>query len=96
MAWTFESEIYLWHAGESWHLLNVPEDVADDIDEQVPDKRGFGSVRVKVTIGSFEWQTSVFPSKEQRTYVLPIKKAVRTAEDLAVGDRAQVTLEIAQ
>lgn len=96
MSWTFESELYLWKPGESWHFLNLPEDVADDIDEQVPNKRGFGSVRVKVQIGSSEWQTSVFPSKELKTYILPVKKAVRTAEDLSVGDETTVTLAIAQ
>lgn len=96
MPWTFESEVWLWRPGESWHFMNLPEDVADDIDELVPDKRGFGSVRVAVKIGSSEWETSVFPSKELQTYILPLKKAVRTAEDLHDGDKATVTLSIAQ
>jgi hypothetical protein len=36
----------------------------------------------------------VFPDSTAGTYVLPVKKAVRTAEGLAVGDTAHVRLEL--
>ena len=55
-------------------------------------REGFGSVRVEARIGATTWRTSVFPDK--RGYVLPVKKAVRRAESLEVGDPARVTLEL--
>lgn len=92
---TFRAPIWLWKDGASWHFITVPEEPSAAIKHFAPEaKRGFGSVRVKVRIGTSEWRTSVFPSKESGGYVLPIKKAVRTAQGLRVGEDADVTLEI--
>jgi Domain of unknown function (DUF1905) len=56
-------------------------------------RRGFGSVRVRVTNGSNTWVTSIFPGS-QAGYVLPVKRPVRVAETLDVGDVATVTVEL--
>ena len=50
-------------------------------------------MRVEVTVGSTTWRTSVFPDKV-RGYVLPVKDAVRRAEEIAVGSAVEVTLTI--
>ncbi|MCW2767325.1 MAG: hypothetical protein JWO11_3284 [Nocardioides sp.] len=52
---------------------------------------GFGSVRVEVTVGGSTWRTSVFPDRV-RGYVLPLRKAVRRAESLEIGDPARLRL----
>lgn len=92
---TFRAPLWLWKEGATWHFITVPEEPSAAIKSFAPEaKRGFGSVRVKVSLGTSEWQTSVFPSKESGGYVLPIKKAVRTAEGLCVDDEAEITLEI--
>lgn len=49
-------------------------------------------MRVEVTIGSSTWQTSLFPSKDVGSYILPLKKPVRRAEGLSVGDRCRILL----
>jgi hypothetical protein len=41
-----------------------------------------------------ERATSIFPGSGGGTYVLPIKRAVRKAEALDVGDIATVTVEL--
>ncbi|TCC39665.1 DUF1905 domain-containing protein [Kribbella sindirgiensis] len=86
----------LWeHQGEgSWYFVTVPEDVSDEITDLTEGRRkGFGSVRVTVTIGATTWQTSVFPTKTG-TYVLPVKKPVRTAENLAEGTPVETRLTL--
>jgi hypothetical protein len=50
-------------------------------------------VRVRATVGGSTWTTSIFPGKE-RGYVLPLKRPVRTAEGLDVGDVATVSVEL--
>ena len=94
MAWTFDSVVFLWREEGNYHLVRLPEAVADDIDEQVPLKNGFGSVKVSVGIGTSRWQTSVFPSKEERTYVMFIKKVIREQEGITLGDKVTVTLDV--
>ena len=54
---------------------------------------GFGSVRVEVVCGSTTWRTSVFPDSDRGCYVLPLKKAVRTAEGIEVGRPVTLTVE---
>ncbi|BBH17444.1 hypothetical protein Back2_17310 [Nocardioides baekrokdamisoli] len=94
--YAFEAELWRWRPeeGGSWFFVSVPFEIADEIDETSGPKRGFGSVRVGVTVGSVTWRTSLFPSKEHKTYVLPVKAAVRKANDLAEGDLAKVRLTL--
>jgi hypothetical protein len=92
----FEAELWEWDAapdGASWIFVTVPEDEAEEIRFRSGPPRGFGSVRVEVTIGSSTWRTSVFPDKT-RGYVLPVKKQVRRAEALDTGDSARLTLRL--
>lgn len=80
----------------SWYFVTLPEDVADAIDDEVggPDLPGFGSVRVAVTVGGSQWKTSLFPSKEHASFVLPVKAAVRRAEGIDDGDEVAVELDL--
>lgn len=97
MAATFAFAATVWeHDGDAaWHFLSLPEDVADEIAERSTGRtRGFGSVRVEVTIGASRWRTSLFPDSRRGTYVLPVKRAVRSAEELADGSRADVHLRL--
>ena len=91
----FEFTADLWrHTGDAaWHFVTLPHDVADDIDEITADtRRGFGSVRVEATVGATTWRTSVFPDTTSESFLLPVKKAVRIAEDLDDGSAVVVRL----
>ena len=94
---TFRAPLWAWQARpDSWVFLTVPQGVSDAIEDHTAalPPRGFGSVRVEVRIGGSTWRTSVFPSGEEEAYVLPVKRAVRTAEGLDVGDEAEVALTV--
>jgi len=92
---TFDAEPFPWHGDKvSWVFVAIPKDDADAIDDATSLTGGFGSVKVKVQIGKTSWSTSLFPSKEMETYVLPLKKAVRQAEGIEVGKRVEVTVEL--
>jgi Domain of unknown function (DUF1905) len=90
---SFRAEVWEHDSPGAWHFLSLPEDAADEIDELTHGTtRGFGSVRVEVTIGATTWRTSIFPDSKRRTYVLPLKRQVRTAEHLDVGSRPEVVV----
>lgn len=94
---SFRSELFVWDAQQSstWFFLALPEEVSDELLVEAGEPRGFGSIRVEVTVGATTWSTSVFPSQERGTFVLPVKKVVRSAEGLADGDRVDVRLRAA-
>ena len=91
----FDAEVWLWDARrtDSWTFVSLPEDRSEEIRDLAGGvRRGFGSLRVRATVGGSTWTTSIFPGSE--AYVLPIKRAVRKAESLDVGDTATVTVEL--
>ncbi|GAA1973314.1 DUF1905 domain-containing protein [Isoptericola halotolerans] len=94
MELSFTAPLWQWQArqDDSWWFVTVPPDESDLLADLPLPPRGFGSIRVRVTVGTTTWHTSVFPSKEQDGYVLPMKKAVRRAEGLGGGDPVTVTL----
>jgi len=94
---TFEARLFAWDSDspDSWNFVALPEDVSDDIEESVVgEPRGFGSVRVRARLGATEWTTSLFPSKAQRAYVLPVKRPVRRAAGVEAGDTATFTVTV--
>ena len=94
----FEAPLWQWKARDaqpgSWFFVSLPFDVADEIEAAAGPGRGFGSVRVEVTVGGTTWRTSVFPSAEEKTYVLPVKKQVREREGLAESTTCRVALRV--
>lgn len=96
MTYEFDAPLWLWQARtDSWTFVSLPTDVADDVlDRAAGATRGFGSVRVEVTLGTTVWRTSLFPDSASKTYVLPVKKAVRSAEGVQAGDTAHLHLRL--
>ncbi len=97
----FRAELWL-HTGEAaWHFVTLPTEVADDIDEidEIDERaatgaRGFGSVPVRVTVGATTWDTSIFPDTKAGSFLLPVKKGVRSKEGLEEGAMVDICLEL--
>lgn len=93
MEYRFRAVLWM-HAGDAaWHFVTLPSDIADEIDDLTTATRGgFGSVRVTATIGATTWSTSLFPDTATGSFVLPVKKQVRSLEEVQDGDPVDVTL----
>lgn len=95
LKYTFRATLWRWSANASWVFLTVPADAGDEIDDRYGSTAGgFGAVKVAVRIGTTAWRTSIFPSTTHGGYVLPVKKAVRTAEGIDVDDEATIRLDV--
>ena len=88
----FEAELWEHDGKGAWCFVTVPEEPSEDIRLSGAMPAGFGSYKVEVTVGGTVWRTSVFPASE--CFVLPVKKAVRKAEGIEVGDLVAVTLDV--
>ena len=97
MPHTFTAELWDAKSTGTWVFVSLPEGLSDEIaDVPRPQRPGFGSLRVEVSIGATTWATSIFPDSKRGCYVLPVKKAVRTAEGVEIGDPVEVTLELSE
>jgi len=93
----FDTELWIWDARrlDSWTFVSLPTEASEEIRDRAGGRRrGFGSLRVRVTVGASEWTTSIFPDSARGSYVLPIKRDIRKAEGLDAGDTTTVTVEL--
>ena len=95
MTYRFSAPLWRWKGESPWHFVTLPFEQADEIDERTAHvQRGFGSVKVKVTVGGTTWSTSLFPATSEESYILPVKAAVRKAEGLVEGSMVDIVIEL--
>lgn len=92
----FKAKVWLYQGPTTWYFVTLPKAESEQIRFHGAEKMaGWGSVRMHVTIGKTKWDTSVFPEKKSGCYILPLKAAVRKAEDIEENDTITILLEIA-
>lgn len=93
---TFTTE--LWEmptTAAAWVFVTLPAEASEAIGSMPrPPRPGFGSIRVRATIGTTSWATSIFPDSKSGCYVLPVKKSVRVTEGIGLGDTVGVSVEV--
>ena len=89
----FSGELWYWRGPAPFHFVSVPEDAALDLRVVAPVvSYGWGMIPVSARIGTTEFTTALIPTKG--SYAMPVKDAVRVAEDLALGDLVTVELTV--
>ena len=81
----FTAVIHRFDGVAGWYYVDVPVSVSTEVET------AFGMPRVLARIGATEWTTSLMP-KGDGTVFLPVKAAVRKAEELDAGDEVAVRL----
>jgi hypothetical protein len=86
-------EVWFWRGPAPWHYVTVPEEECSAL-EAVAGlvSYGWGVVPVQAQLGGTTWSTSLFP-KDGR-YLVPLKTAVRNAEEIELGDVVSITLTV--
>ncbi|WP_439936929.1 DUF1905 domain-containing protein [Nocardia sp. N13] len=88
----FSGELVEWRGPAPYHFVPLPPDEADLVDEVKADVVYWGVVPVRARIGGTTFTTSMFPRED--TWFLPVKDAVRRAEQLELGDVVDVRLQV--
>ena len=92
LTYEFQSEIWIYAGKGAWYFVTLPQDISAHIKTFAGQKAGFGSVRVNARIGKTCWQSSIFPDKKAKAYILPLKADIRKQEKLNGGDKVKVAL----
>jgi hypothetical protein len=89
----FNGKIWYWRGPAPWFFVTVPAKQSRDLKAIVGFVTyGWGMIPANVRIGKTEWTTSMFHKNGR--YIVPIKASVRKAENLDVGDKVTVRLEV--
>lgn len=97
VTYRLKGRLWLYGGPAGWHFVTLPKGAAREIRLLRADGvtgKGWGSIRVQATIGATTWATSIFPSKEESSYVLPVKAEVRRAEGLEEGATVAFILKV--
>jgi hypothetical protein len=86
-------EIWHWRGPAPYYFVTVPADISARLKEVASAVTyGWGMVPVLARVGDTEWETSLWP--KDGGYVVPLKDAVRHAEDLEEGEVVTVRLTV--
>ena len=90
---TFSGPVFHWRGPAPFHFVRVPPDETDLIAALAPVVTyGWGMIPVVARIGATEWTTSLWP--KDGGYLVPIRTAVRHAEDIELDDVVELVLDI--
>ena len=93
MKYKFREVMFNWRGPAPHYFVFLPEEFSDEIKLFAKSiSYGWGAIPATVTIGNSTWTTAIFP-KDGR-YLVPIKKAIRFAENLEVDELVEIDLEI--
>ncbi|MGW1957268.1 DUF1905 domain-containing protein [Streptomyces sp. NPDC001920] len=93
MELAFTGRVIEWRGPAPYYFVAVPDEESADIREVAAMATyGWGVIPVGARIGEVAFETSLFP--KDGGYLLPLKKAVRGAAGLAVGDEVPVGMTV--
>lgn len=91
----FKGKIWKYKGPSSWHFFTLPKKLSRVIRKNHGSaEEGWGRLRVEACINKTEWQTAIWYDTKFRSYLLPVKAAVRKREDIEIGVSTIVSLEI--
>ena len=88
----FTGEVVEWRGPAPYFFVPLPPEEAELVDEVKAEVAYWGVVPVTAWIGDTEFTTAMFPRED--TWFLPLKVAVRRAEEVGLGELVGVRLSI--
>ncbi|GAA0586867.1 DUF1905 domain-containing protein [Kribbella sandramycini] len=90
---TFTGEIWYWRGPAPYYFVTVPDEESAYLEaESAFVSYGWGMIPVTAQINDTAWETSLFP--KDGAYIVPLKTAVRRAQNLDDGDTPTLHLRI--
>jgi len=94
MEMEFSGEVWEWRGPSPYFFVTVPDEESAQLESLASAVTyGWGMIPVDVTIGITKSTTSLY--RKDGGYVVPLKKAIRDAEGIDVGDTVNVRLGVA-
>ena len=89
----FSGVVWHWRGPSPYHFVSVPDDECGALEAVAAQVTyGWGMIPVSGRVGDTSFTTSLWP--KDGGYVVPLKDAVRRAEDIELDDVVTVTLTV--
>lgn len=78
-----------------WYFVSLPVGVSDEIRTNLKwQEEGWGRLKATARVNKTEWETAIWFDTKHGTYLLPLKAAIRKAENLKDGDEVNVVIGV--
>ncbi len=90
----FSGVVWHWRGPSPYHFVSVPDEECGALEAVSPQvSYGWGMIPVAGRVGGTSFTTALWP--KDGGYVVPLKDAVRRAEDIELDDVVTVRLTVA-
>jgi hypothetical protein len=80
----FTAKTWQHSAPNGWHFVSLPTEISNEIRDNLKwQEEGWGRLKANAQIGNSIWKTAIWFDTKQRTYLLPLKAAIRKKENIA-------------
>lgn len=89
----FTGKVWFWKGPAPHHFVTVPDEQSRELKEIAKSVTyGWGMIPVNVTVGSTSFYTALW--EKDGSYIVPLKLAVRKAENIAEGSEVDLVLDV--
>ena len=93
MKFEFESKVIEWRGPAPFYFATTPDSITHELETSAGHlSYGWGCIPVDVTIGNTTFYTALIPREE--TYFVPLRAAVRKAEQIELGSSQKIRLAV--
>ena len=85
-----QTKVWLWPGQAGWHFITIGEEVSNIILKN----KVKGMIPILATLGKTTWNTSLFPHKLSKGYILCLKKDIRKKENIFAGDNIKINFKL--
>ena len=86
----FKADVWLWPGVGGWHFIKEKKKISREVREN----HGKGMIKVKATVKDVTWDTSLFPHKKSKGYLLCLKSSIRKKVGIYENDTINVSFNI--
>jgi len=98
MQYEFSAKAYQYSSSEEmcgWTFVSLPKELSKEIRGNFKClEEGWGRMKITATLGSSEWQTSIWFDTKQDAYLLPLKAKIRRQEKVVLGEDVKITIMV--
>jgi hypothetical protein len=88
-----QAKVWKFNGHAAWYFVNLDKGISAKIRESAI-KKSMGMVKVEAKIKKVTWGTSLFWSKRDESYILPLKKKIRYEVGILEGDTLKISLKL--
>lgn len=93
LKYEFAAKPWKYAGPAGWVFVSLPLKMAKEIRTHLQsEEQGWGRLTATACIGTTEWKTAIWFDTTQKTYLLPLKAAVRLKERVVLEQKIFVTI----